>query len=201
MKVLGRISVSVVMVLFLSSSLSYGQSTAIQYLSKGVDYAAQGKFKDAKEEFGKVSKADPLYSSIEENLKIIEDVIDKKIASKTAIHLFKGAAYLNKGQYDLAISDCNKAIELNSRLAMAYVTRGLAYYLGKAQYDLAISDYNKAIELNPRYAEVYNNRAVTYYLQEQYDKAWEDVYKAQSLGKQVHPGFIKALREASGRQE
>ena len=57
------------MILFLTAGLSYGQSAAMKHLTKGVDYAAQGKFKDAKEEFGKVSKADPLYTSIEEDLK------------------------------------------------------------------------------------------------------------------------------------
>ena len=33
------------------------------------------------------------------------------------------------------------------------------------------------------------------------DIAWEDVHKAQILGYQVHPGFLQALRKASGRQE
>ncbi len=67
------------------------QKAAEQIFIKGVDYAAQGKFKEAKEEFGKLSKADPFYPSIEEDLKVVEDVIDKKIGSKAAIHLFKGA--------------------------------------------------------------------------------------------------------------
>ncbi len=58
----------------------------MQIYTKGVEYAAQGKFEEAKKEFGKISVADPLYQSVEEDLKIIGDVIDKKIASKTAIH-------------------------------------------------------------------------------------------------------------------
>ena len=62
-----------------------------------------------------------------------------------------------------------------------------------------IESYKKAIELDPDYADAYNNRAVAYYYMKEYDKAWDDVYKTQSLGNQVHPGFLKALREASGR--
>ena len=35
----------------------------------------------------------------------------------------------------------------------------------------------------------------------EYDKVWEDVHKAQSLGLLVRAGFLKALREASGRKK
>ena len=92
MKVSVKICVSILMILFLAVTLSYGQSAAKKHLTKGVDYAAQGRFEEAKEEFGKVSKADPLYPSIEEYLKIIEDVIDKKIESKEVIHPRQPAA-------------------------------------------------------------------------------------------------------------
>jgi len=61
--------------------------------------------------------------------------------------------------------------------------------------------FTTAIELNPRFAGAYINRGIYYYYKGEYDKAWEDVHKAQSLGHQVHPGFLKALREASGRQK
>jgi tetratricopeptide (TPR) repeat protein len=55
------------------------------------------------------------------------------------------------GQYDKAISDYTKAIELNPKHADTYYSRGLAYNK-MGQYDKAISDYTKAIELNPKHA-------------------------------------------------
>jgi tetratricopeptide (TPR) repeat protein len=75
---------------------------------------------------------------------------------------------------------------------------GFVYY-DQGNYTKAIELYEKAIELDPDYAKAYYNRAVAYYYMKEYDKAWDDVYKTQSLGNQVHPGFLKALREASGR--
>ena len=107
---------------------------------------------------------------------------------------------MGKGQYDKAIADFNKAIEINPRFAGFYNNRGLVNE-EKGQYDKAISDYNKAIEINPRFAEAYNNRVVTYFYKRDYETAWDDVYKAQSLGYKVHPGFLNALRQTSGREK
>jgi len=70
----------------------------------------------------------------------------------------RGAAYGEKGQYDQAISEFNKAIEINTRYSKAYNNRGIVYRR-KGQYDRAISDFNKAIEINPLDAEAYNNMA------------------------------------------
>ncbi len=41
------------------------------------------------------------------------------------------------------------------------------------------------------------NQEIVYYQKGEYDRAWEDAPKAQSLGHQVHPEFLKALREES----
>ena len=71
----------------------------MQHFIKGVDYAAQGKFKTAKDEFDKALKADPFLRAAKIVLKAIEDVNDRKIKSKTAIHLFKGVAYRYKERW------------------------------------------------------------------------------------------------------
>ncbi len=76
-------------------------------------------------------------------------------------YLNRGIVYQRKGQYDQAISDYNKALEINPRFAKAYNNRGLAYKK-KGKYDQAISDYNKALEINPRYADAYLHRGIVY---------------------------------------
>jgi len=83
-------------------------------------------------------------------------------------------------QYEKAIADYNKVIELAPNYANAYNYRGLAYYLLE-QYEKAIADYNKAIELAPNYAYAYNNRGIAYYALEQYERAIEDYNKAIDL--------------------
>jgi len=103
----------------------------------------------------------------------------------------------------LILSSCTSTPQPKDTIAPndaeACYNRGNAYSL-KGEYDKAIADYTKAIEINPKYAKAYYNRGLAYYLKKEYDKAWEDVYKAQGLGFKVHPGFLNALRKASGRQ-
>jgi tetratricopeptide (TPR) repeat protein len=95
-------------------------------------------------------------------------------------HYNRGTAYDNKGQYDRAIADYDKASQLNPRDADVYLNRGNAY-ANKGQYDRAIADYDKAIELNPRDADAYNNRGLAYYKKGDRDKAITDYRKALQI--------------------
>jgi lipoprotein NlpI/uncharacterized RDD family membrane protein YckC len=115
------------------------------------------------------------------------------------IYLNLGIAYYKKGQYQQAISNYNKAIEINPRYAEAYTNRGVAYG-EKDQYGKAISDFSKAIEINPRDAKAYYLRAFVYLHKKEDEKAWDDVHKAQNFGGQVPPRFLKAFGEAYKRR-
>ena len=72
-----------------------------------------------------------------------------------------GAAYGRKGHHDLAITDFNKALEINPENALAYANRGLDQEI-KGNLDHAISDYNKSLQLAPLHAGTYNNRGILY---------------------------------------
>ena len=85
-----------------------------------------------------------------------------------------------KGDYDRALQDYTKAIDLKPNDAEAYNNRGGAYYL-KEEYESAIVDFTKAIQLKPDYAEAYNNRGGAYYLKEEYESAIIDFTKAIDL--------------------
>jgi Flp pilus assembly protein TadD len=66
---------------------------------------------------------------------------------KSIDHYGQGLDYYNKGEYEHAIAEFTKAIEINSRDAEAYLKRGNAYdHIG--EHDLAISEFTKAIEIN-----------------------------------------------------
>jgi len=99
----------------------------------------------------------------------------------------RGIAYAKTGHYDQAISDFNRALELNPKDVKAYYNRGLAYYQ-KGEYDQAISDFNKALEINPIDAKAYYIRGLAYYQKGEYDQAISDYTKALEL----NPRYAKA---------
>ena len=183
MRVLRRIGISVLLILSLAAGLCFGQHTADQIYAKGMEYAAEGKFEEAKEKFEKALKVDPFYISAKMALKIIEDGNKQKIKGKTVIYIFEGIAHSNKKRWDEAIDEYNKGIEINPKYPEAYNTRGAAYD-DKGEYDKAISDYTKAIEINPSFADAYQNRGIAYDDKGQCDKAISDYTKAI----EINPG-------------
>jgi tetratricopeptide (TPR) repeat protein len=92
----------------------------------------------------------------------------------------------------------NVKIALNH--VQGYVTRGTAS-LERDWYDRAIAGYDKATALNPRLSDAYTNRAIARFQKNDYDEAWADIQRCQQAGGTPHPGFIEALRKASGGQE
>jgi tetratricopeptide (TPR) repeat protein len=70
----------------------------------------------------------------------------------------RGVAYARKKDYDRAIADYTRAIEIDPRDAKTYNNRGLAYSI-KGDYQRAISDLTAAVELHPKKAEPAANTA------------------------------------------
>lgn len=188
MKVLMRISGSVFMIVLLLIGICSAQTIVGQSTAKGVDYAAQGKFKEANEEFARALKADPAFGPAQRASRIMKDVSDRKIESQAAVHYFRGISLAIKGQYDKAISEYNQAISLNPTFASAYTSRGVAYAQDGGQYDQAISDFSKAIEISPQFAKAYKDRGFAYSKKGQYDQAISDYGKAL----EIHPGYADA---------
>jgi tetratricopeptide (TPR) repeat protein len=92
----------------------------------------------------------------------------------------RGIAYSAKNQFDLAIDDFNKAIELSPKYAHAFNSRGTTY-IKQNLFELAIADFNTAIDLKPNYEFAYNNSGYAYFLKGDLDKAIADINRAIEL--------------------
>jgi tetratricopeptide (TPR) repeat protein len=91
-----------------------------------------------------------------------------------------GVKYLERKEYDLAISEFNKALEIDPVSAETYNSRGITY-AKKGQYDLAISDFTRALNIEPNGAQPYYNRGITYAIKGQFDIALMDLNKCLNL--------------------
>ena len=96
---------------------------------------------------------------------------DDKQSAK--LHSERGVAYSEKGQYDLAIAEFNKALKIDPLEVGIYNNRGITFSK-KGQYELAIADFTKALEINHNDAESYYNRGITYAAVRRFDLALED---------------------------
>ncbi len=132
-----------------------------QYFVQGNGYLAQEKWEEAIAKYTMAIEINPSY-------------VDAYIKRATAYNEMSD-------YYELAILDCEKAIELDplvkldSLLARAYLNRGEYnaqfikeefygddYEGNKSTFDNAVADFTKAIELNPRLAEAYYGRGDCY---------------------------------------
>jgi tetratricopeptide (TPR) repeat protein len=102
---------------------------------------------------------------------------DRTLLSTAERYNESGVAYARMGDYDRAIADYSKAIEVYPEHAGAYSNRGIAYER-MGDYDRAIADHSKAIGIDPRYAKAYNNRGSVYKAKLDYDRAIADYTKA-----------------------
>lgn len=102
-------------------------------------------------------------------------------------YLKSSVAHLRKGEIDAALSDVNKALQLNPANAEAYLIRAVIRDK-KGDADGVLADYDKFIELAPNAPAVeaiYNNRGMARQLRGDVEGALDDLNKAISHSPRV----------------
>jgi len=131
-------SIFVTLSLSVVLSAAIAQTSAVDYLNRGVIEKANGDFDGAIADYTHAIELDPIYAAAYSN---------------------RGNAKQAKGDLDGAIADCNRAIELDPKDPKAHKYRAVAKK-EKGDLDGAIADYNRAIELDPKFAAAYFHRGI-----------------------------------------
>lgn len=97
--------------------------------------------------------------------------------ASATLHLNQGDAKMAKGDFDGAIDDYNKALEINPKLTEAICNRGIARQ-SKGDLDGALVDYTKALEIDPKFVTAYHNRGLARQAKSDWDGAISDYTRA-----------------------
>lgn len=98
----------------------------------------------------------------------------------------RGFAYFNKGDYDHAVADYERAAQIDPKFALAF-SGSCAVHFKKGEMPKAIVDCTQAITLDPKLAIAYNNRGLAKQAQGDAAGGAADIARA----KELNPEFGK----------
>ena len=96
-------------------------------------------------------------------------------------------------QSQLALSDYDKALEIDPRLAFVWLNKGNIYYAAQ-DFTAAIECYGKALELDPTFGAALYNRGLTYLRIGNRRLAFNDLSKAGELGVLPSYNLLKRMK-------
>ncbi|HEY3345454.1 MAG TPA: tetratricopeptide repeat protein [Anaerolineaceae bacterium] len=95
-------------------------------------------------------------------------------------YYYMGEAYRQQGNYDLAIEQYDRSIELISSYAPAYLGRARANFARDPKFNVE-DDLNQAIQLDPNFGEAYLQQAIVALQREDSLSALKSLSSAESL--------------------
>ena len=109
-------------------------------------------------------------------------LLSKEFPEREKLFNVLGVTYKKIGNFDLAVKNLKKAIDLNPSFFIAMYNIGNIYSENNKK-EKAIEWYQKAIEINPSYSMAFNNSAMAYRNLNQPDIAMEYILKAINADK------------------
>ncbi len=162
------------------SSLSHVGLGKIE-LEKGNKQKAEEHFKDALKRGKKdtyvltmigeayVNAPNASEAEINTGIEYLKKALERDRNNAVA-NVILGDAYLSMKKGGDAMTNYDRAIQLDDRYAKAYLRRG-QLYTSSRNYNEAEEAFKKAIEIDPNYAPAYRDLGELYYFAGQYDRA------------------------------
>ena len=164
-----------------------------RYKNLQAEYDALKKqMEDLKQSYNSANSAqrDEIKRSIAQNNKYFE----------AFLALESGNNFYFNTNYQQAISEYTRAIEINPNFAEAYNNRGNAKF-SMRNYQQAIGDYQNALRLNKVDARLYNNLGNVYLIQQDYNAAIQEYTQAINLNPNLFSAYYnRALAYYNLRQ-
>jgi len=174
------------------SLIIYDPFSTKSYFFKGMVSSMLRNYRDAYEAYSKVIEMDPLNELAFMNRSLVAYELEMMryseglYSSKVTISLGKADPQIlnqepESPDFNKALHDAQKVVELRPGLGIAYYNRG-NIYLGMKEFEKAIKDFLTAYEKDPRLAEAYYNRGLTQIYVSRLQEGCADLSKAGELG-------------------
>lgn len=148
---------------------------------QGLDYASEGDFDKAADNFIKVKDKEKLSYLIGPQLKLIYDFYNNKVEKDYVLFYFRAQKYVKDGYIEKAIAELKKAIQINPKYDY-YISLELAsLYNSLNEFSTAKNYLESLIEINPDLPEAYIALGATYVFLKDDDQAKNNFYKAKEL--------------------
>ena len=113
-------------------------------------------------------------------------------------YINRGAAYRAKGDFDHALADLDKSLQLNPKSTRALNERALVYY-SKGEFDRAIADYDALISAQSQSAAVFHGRGEAYRAKSDLDRAIADFNEAIKINPNDANAFLARANAYLGK--
>lgn len=165
------------------------------YYFRGDCYSRIHRMKDAIADYTKVLSKHPYVVAISDTAetgrcKGRELTYDEAIVSPADVYLLRAQQYNLLKQYDKALADFNKAVELAPSDARARMDRA-NLYMEMKNIPLALKDCNEIIVQQPKEIPFYELRAKIFEANKQPDRALFDLSKIIALSKTDPPAYLR----------
>lgn len=120
------------------------------YMGEGLAYFNAGQYNNAALSFSCI-------------VRVIDDTY-------VPAYMSRASTYMRQRDYQRAMEDYTRAIELDGELIAAINNRGVVQ-AALQEYEAAAEDFDRAIEVDPDFIAAYNNRSILYALAGEYEQA------------------------------
>ncbi|HEY2137005.1 MAG TPA: tetratricopeptide repeat protein [Xanthobacteraceae bacterium] len=103
------------------------------------------------------------------------------------IYLNRGQTYYERNDYDRAIADFTRAIEVDPTYPMGYNNRANSWHI-KGDEDRAIASYDQTIRLDPNYTAAFTGRGLAYEKKGNIEQARRDYNAALAVPQKYDDG-------------
>lgn len=173
-----------------------GQKTD-QIFERGQRFLEKGNYEQALRLFNQVLNREPKYKEALKNkvlIKISEaprekakeslQMALKKLPEDDELHEIAGSFHINNKDINTGVKHLQRSLQLNGKNTLAHYGLGIVSANHRSDHLRAIEHFSKAIEQNPEFTEAFFNRGCSYLMDDQTDKARQDLITAKELG---HP--------------